>query len=62
MMLDGKIVLCSHSDERFSKFGEAQTGEGSRYYNGGVSQLSIFDTFLSQAHIWALYYQVCRGQ
>ena len=61
-MLDGKIVLCSHSDETFSKNGEAMTGNGSRNYNGGMSQLSIFDTFLSQAHIWALYNQVCAGQ
>lgn len=62
MMLDGKIVLCSHSDEVFSRLGEAPTGQGSRHYNGGISQLSIFDTYLSPAHVWALYHQVCRQQ
>ena len=57
-MLDGKIVLCSHSDEAFSRLGEASVGKGSRYYNGGISQLSVFDTNLSPAHVAALYNQV----
>lgn len=62
MMLNGKIVLCGHSDETFSRSGDAASGKGSRYYNGGISQLSIFDTYLSPAHVWALYNQVCIGQ
>lgn len=49
MMLDGKVVLCSHSDEAFSGLGVPETVEGFRYYSGGISQLSIFDT--SIAHI-----------
>ena len=60
-MLDGKIVLCSHSDEAFSRLGDAAIGNGSRYYNGGISQLSIFDTYLSPAHVAALYNQVRGG-
>ena len=52
MMLDGKLVLCSHSDATFTR-----SGDGSRHYNGGISQLSIFDTALSDAHVRALHNQ-----
>lgn len=59
MMLDGKLVLCSHSDATFSANGTT-AAPGSRHYNGGISQLSIFDTSLSPAHVWALHNQVGR--
>lgn len=49
MMLDGRMVLCSHSDPTFS-----------RHYNGGISQLSIYDTALGSAQVEAIYNQVSR--
>lgn len=50
MMLDGKIVLCSHSDSSFN-----------RHYNGGLAQLSIYDSALQPVEIRALYNQVSCG-
>ena len=58
MMLDGKLVLCSHSDATFSAQG-SPSAPGSRHYNGGISKLSIFDKALSPAHVLALHNQVC---
>lgn len=57
MMLDGKLVLCSHSDPIFSANG-SMSAPGSRHYNGGISKLSIFDTALSPLHVQALHNQV----
>ena len=50
MMLDGKMVLCSHSDPTFN-----------RHYNGGIAQLSIYDSALQPAEVRALYNQVSCG-
>ncbi|KAL3149191.1 hypothetical protein ABBQ32_002019 [Trebouxia sp. C0010 RCD-2024] len=60
MMLDGKVVLCSHSDATFSANGSI-SAPGSRHYNGGISKLSIFDTALSPLHVQALHNQGVKG-
>ena len=50
MMLDGKIVLCTHSDPSLP-----------RHYNGGISQLSIYDTGLNPEQVQALFNQVSQA-
>ena len=47
MHLDGKIVLCGHSDSTFP-----------RTYNGAISHLSIYDNALNETQMLALFHQV----
>ena len=47
MQLDGKIVLCGHSDTTFP-----------RNYNGAISHLSIYDNALNETQVLALFHQV----
>ena len=47
MQLDGKIVLCGHSDTTFP-----------RNYDGAISHLSIYDNALNETQVLALFHQV----
>ena len=51
MQLDGKIVLCGHSDTTFH-----------RNYNGAISHLSIYDNALNETQVLALFHQVRKKE